>query len=223
MIYSNFKFNDFFLNKKYFKPLFLINNIRFSYILKRVDFFNKSVLDVGCGIGLLSEKLSLHGGFVTGVDKSYNLIKIALARAKNKKINVKYLCFDFLSANDLTFKFDFIICTEVIEHLPDLIKFFDFLNKVSKKDTIIFISSLNKSLLSYFKIIFLGEFFSNSLIKNTHNYYKFIDIYELNLNFSRNCFIINDIKYLNYDVIFNYAYLGINFDINYFIEIVRIK
>ncbi|HIH2763630.1 MAG TPA: bifunctional 2-polyprenyl-6-hydroxyphenol methylase/3-demethylubiquinol 3-O-methyltransferase UbiG [Candidatus Azoamicus sp.] len=158
-----------YIKKKMFKPLHLLNNLRFDYILKKNKFKNKSILDLGCGIGMLSEKLSLHGGVVTGIDKSSSLIKIALENARKKKLSIKYLCSNFLSVENFNFKFDIIICTEVIEHLDDIFNFFIFLDKVSKKNTIIFISSLNKNLISYFKIILLGEFFSGTLVKNTHN------------------------------------------------------
>lgn len=221
--FFNLECNKFFLKKNFFRPLYLLNDIRFNYILKRADFKSKFILDLGCGIGLLSEKLALHGGFVTGIDKSDLLVKLAFKNAVRNGLNINYLCYDFLSIKNFDFIFDVIVCTEVLEHLDDIFKLFCFLDKVSKKRTMIFMSSLNKNILSYFKIIFLGEFVSKNLIKNTHRYEQFVNACDLKLQLEKFGFIINDIKYLNYNLIFKYAFLKPNFGINYFIELIKIK
>ncbi len=219
----NFELNNFFLRKNFFKPLYLLNDIRFNYILKKINLKNKTILDIGCGIGLLSEKLALHGGLVTGIDKSDLLIKLAFKNSRCKKLNISYLCCDFLSIQNFYFKFDIIICTEVLEHLDDVFALFKFLDTVSKKDTRIFISSLNKTLLSYFKIVFLGEFISENLIKNTHKYELFVNSFNLNLYLETFGFVVIDIKYLNYNFLFKYAVLQSKFNINYLVEISKIK
>ncbi|HIH2762672.1 MAG TPA: bifunctional 2-polyprenyl-6-hydroxyphenol methylase/3-demethylubiquinol 3-O-methyltransferase UbiG [Candidatus Azoamicus sp. MARI] len=221
--FLNIEINKFFLKKNFFKPLYLLNDIRFNYILKRIKLKDKFVLDIGCGIGLLSEKIALHGGVVTGIDKSDLLIKVAFNNSLLSKLNITYECFDFLSIKKFNFKFDIIICTEVIEHLDDILKCLNFIDKVSKKDTRVFISSLNKTLLSYFKIIFLGDFLSLSLIKNTHKYEQFIDSYSLKLYLDELGFIITDIKYLNYNFLFEYSFLQVNCNINYLFELIKIK
>ncbi|HIH2763303.1 MAG TPA: bifunctional 2-polyprenyl-6-hydroxyphenol methylase/3-demethylubiquinol 3-O-methyltransferase UbiG [Candidatus Azoamicus sp.] len=221
--FFNFNLNKIFLKKNFFKPLYLLNDIRFNYILKRIDIKFKYILDLGCGIGLLSEKLALHGGIVTGIDKSKFLIKIASKNAIINKLNINYICYDFLFIKNVDFKFDLIICTEVLEHINDFFKLLNFFEKISKKNTLIFLSSLNKNFLSYFKIIFLGEFVSKNLNKNTHKYEQFINSFSLKIHLEHFGFIINDIKYLNYNFLFKYAFLETNRSANYLVELVKLK
>lgn len=221
--FFNLEYNKTFLKKNFFRPLYLLNDVRFNYILKRVNLKSKVILDLGCGIGLLSEKLALHGGVVTGIDKSDLLVKLAFKNAVRNGLNINYLCYDFLSIKHVDFIFDVIVCTEVLEHLDNIFKLFYFLDKVSKKHTMIFMSSLNKNIFSYFKIIFLGEFVSKNLIKNTHKYEQFVNACNLKSQLENFGFIINDIKYLNYNFIFKYAFLKHNFSVNYIIELVKIK
>ncbi|HIH2762361.1 MAG TPA: methyltransferase domain-containing protein [Candidatus Azoamicus sp.] len=133
--YFSFEFNRFFLKNNFFEPLFLLNNIRFNYISKRITLKKKKILDLGCGLGLLSEKLAIHGGLVTGIDKSDLLIKFAFKNAEINKLSINYICCDFLSIEKFDFKFDIIICTEVLEHLDDIFNFFIFLIKLVKKYT----------------------------------------------------------------------------------------
>lgn len=224
MFFSDFK-NNFCLNNSVFEPLFLLNNVRFDYILNRIDLKNKRILDLGCGLGILSQKLALHGGIVTAVDKSEDLIFLANKNLniKSLNLNINYMCFDFFLSKNFDSFFDIIICTEVLEHLYDKIELLNLINKYSKKNTLVFLSSLNKNFFSYFKIIFLGEFISFSLAKNTHKFDYFINLdkfrfYLKNFNFS-----LNDVKYLDYNFLFKYSNLDLNGYINYFIEFTKIS
>ncbi len=51
-----------------FKPLHDINPLRLEYISSKTDITNGTVLDVGCGGGILSESMALTGATVTGID-----------------------------------------------------------------------------------------------------------------------------------------------------------
>lgn len=219
----NFESEDFFLRNNFFKPLYLLNQVRFDYIFNRSSLKNKRILDLGCGLGMLSEKLALHGGIVTAVDKSESLIKLAIKNAVCKKINIDYICFDFFFEKKIDFLFDIIICTEVLEHVFDKIELLKYLKKISKSDTLIFISSLDKNLFSYFEIIFLGEFSSLILPKNTHKFEYFITLSNLNTNLNKFGFRISDIKYLDYKVFLGYSNLSLNGCVNYLLEIVKEK
>jgi ubiquinone biosynthesis O-methyltransferase len=81
------------------------------------DFSSLKILDVGCGVGSLSLYLAKQGATVTGVDVSKRAIKIA--EQARKYNGLKKLTFKHQQLKDVSGKFDLIICTEVIEHIPD--------------------------------------------------------------------------------------------------------
>ncbi len=200
-------------------PLHAINDIRFNYIKTQCDVKNKKILDLGCGGGLLSLKLSKHGAYVIGLDKSKNLIDIANINVLTTKINrIKYINLDFLEFKS-NLKFDVILCMEMIEHLNNINDFFIFLNNVASSNTLIFISSLDKCFISYFNIIFFGEYILKKLKKNTHDYFKFLTMKNMINLFDKNKFNIIDVFYMNYNFFFNFASFSYNITHNYILKI----
>lgn len=197
------------------RALHSINAVRFDYITNAICIKNKNILDIGCGGGILSEKLRLHGANVTGIDKSKILIDIA---RRNYNSNVLYVNTDIEHFNS-NVKYDIIVCMEVIEHLKNISMFFDFLYKIKSHNTQLFVSSLDKSILNYLEIIFFGEYVSKILQKNTHNYDNFTSIAELCCYFKENKFFIEDIKFIKYYPLLNFAVLSNIKSFNYVIKV----
>lgn len=196
------------------KALHSINTVRLDYIINTVCVKRKNILDIGCGGGILSEKLSLRGANVTGIDKSNTLINVAKRKYDS---NVEYINVDIINFNS-NVKYDIIICMEVVEHLRDIDVFFKFLNKMKSDNTHVFISSLDKTILSYLEIIFFGEYVAKILQKNTHIYTKFIDIFELCCKFKKNNFFVEDIKFIKYHSLINFSILSNISSYNYIIK-----
>ena len=89
------------LNGK-FKPLHMFNPIRIEYILETCkNHFNLkeqklplrglTLLDIGCGGGLISEPMCRLGADVTAIDASEKNINVASSHAKQNELNIKYL------------------------------------------------------------------------------------------------------------------------------------
>ena len=167
-----------------FKPLHKFNPIRISYIkdniLRSLNLKNKKkplenikILDIGCGGGLLSEPMSRLGAKVMGIDASEKNINIAKMHAKKNNLNIKYLCAspETLSANT---KFDVILNMEIIEHVADVEFFLESCSKLLKKNGIMFVATLNKTLKSYFFAILGAEYILRWLPIGTHEWEKFI-------------------------------------------------
>lgn len=202
------------------KPLHTLNTIRFNFIKKHTKINKKNILDIGCGAGILSEKLSLHGGMVTGIDISKKLINIAQQHSQKNKLQINYQhsnIENFIKKNDK--KFDILICTEVLEHLNNPEILIKLCKKANHEKSDIFLSSLNKNIITYINIILLGEFISKKLKKNTHNYNKFISIHNLKNILNKEKLYIKNIKGLIYNPILNYAKISNNYNINYLIHI----
>ena len=172
-----------------FKPLHKFNPIRISYIKdniissfklknKKKPLERVKILDIGCGGGLLSEPMCRLGANVTGIDASERNINIAKLHAKKNNLKIKYVCSspEKLKIND---KFDVILNMEIIEHVENVNFFLKSCSKLLKKNGIMFVATLNKTLKSYVFAIIGAEYILRWLPIGTHEWDKFIKPSEL--------------------------------------------
>ena len=173
-----------------FKPLHKFNPIRISYIkeniIKSLNLKNNKntplrkvkILDIGCGGGLLSEPMCRLGAEITGIDASMKNINIAKLHAKKNKLNIKYLC---ATPENLKIKekFDVILNMEIIEHVENINFFLNSCSKLLKKNGIMFVATINKTLKSYLFAIVGAEYILRWLPIGTHEWEKFIKPEEL--------------------------------------------
>ena len=167
-----------------FKPLHKFNPIRISYIKENIintfklnynkfPLKNIKILDIGCGGGLLSEPMCRLGAKVTGIDASDKNIEVARLHSKKNNLEIEYLCSspEKFSAKD---KFDVILNMEIVEHVEDVNFFLESCSKLLKKDGIMFVATLNKTLKSYIFGIVGAEYILRCLPIGTHEWEKFI-------------------------------------------------
>ena len=167
-----------------FKPLHKFNPIRIKYIKDNIvkNFklkiskkpLNKiNILDIGCGGGLLSEPMCRLGANVTGIDASKQNTIVAKIHAKKSKLKINYLC---ASPENLKInkKFDVILNMEIVEHVDDINLFIKKSSDLLKKNGIMFIATLNKTLKSYMFAIIGAEYILGWLPIGTHDWNKFI-------------------------------------------------
>ena len=105
-----------------------------------------SVLDIGCGGGLLSEPMARLGADVVGIDASFKNIQVAKYHLKKSKLKIKYYN---SSPENLKIKkrFDIILNMEIVEHVEDVDFFIKESSKFLKKSGVMFIATLNLSLI----------------------------------------------------------------------------
>ena len=172
-----------------FKPLHKFNPIRISYIkediiktfrldCKKSPLKNIRILDIGCGGGLLSEPMCRLGAKVTGIDASEKNINVAKLHAKKNNLKIDYTCTSPEKLKN-TIKFDVILNMEIVEHVEDLNLFLESCAKLLKKNGIMFVATLNKTLKSYIFAIVGAEYVLRWLPIGTHEWEKFVKPNEL--------------------------------------------
>ena len=214
-----------------FKPLHKFNPIRISYIKENIiNTFNlpKSdrslkgikILDIGCGGGLLSEPMARMGADVFGIDASDKNINIAKIHAEKNKLKIKYFCSspeNFKTDN----KFDVILNMEIIEHVEDVDFFLKSCSKLLKKNGIMFVATLNKTLKSYLFAIIGAEYVLRWLPIGTHEWEKFIKPEEL-INMTKKCNLtLNDLKGVKFNLVLNEWKLSNDKSVNYIAKFIK--
>tara|TARA_B100001250_G_scaffold377502_1_gene366631 strand:- start:81 stop:782 length:702 start_codon:yes stop_codon:yes gene_type:complete len=210
--------NDWWSKNGKFKILHEIQPIRIKYILEALNkknLNNTTVLDIGCGGGLVSEGLSKIGATVTGIDFIKENIKVAKMHAKKNNLKINYFVKDF-EKEKITSKYDVIIILEVLEHLNHWEKFVKKVKLSLKKNGTLIISTINRNLVSKFLTLDIGENLLKLIPLNTHTFYKFIQPEELEQVLSSNRFENIKFKGLTYDALKLKWKLSENTKINYF-------
>ena len=167
-----------------FKPLHKFNPIRIKYIKESVIENFKlqnneklplkgiNLLDIGCGGGLLSEPMCRLGATVTGIDASAKNIEIAKIHAKKNNLNINYICTSPEKIQKE--KFDVILNMEIVEHVENVDLFLNSSSNLLKKDGLMFVATINKTLKSYLFAIIGAEYILRWLPIGTHEWEKFI-------------------------------------------------
>ena len=168
-----------------FKPLHRFNPIRISYIKRHImssfKLKNKNkplkdikILDIGCGGGLLCEPMKRMGAKVVGIDASERNIKVAKLHAKKNNLDINYECTSPENFKGFE-KFDVILNMEIVEHVENVDFFLESCTKLLKKNGIMFVATLNKTLKSYVFAILGAEYILRWLPIGTHEWDKFVD------------------------------------------------
>ena len=207
-----------------FKPLHKFNPVRLDYIKKSIlkklkkrdDTYLKNVkiLDIGCGGGLLCEPLTRLGAQVVGIDASNKNIKIAKIHAKKSGLKINYYCTTPENFNYKE-KFDVVLNMEIVEHVEDVNLFLKESSKFLKKNGIMFIATLNKTLKSYFFAILGAEYVLRWLPIGTHDWNMFVKPGELVEMCKKNSLMLEEILGVKYNIISRDWELSTDNNVNY--------
>ncbi len=214
-----------------FKPLHKFNPIRISYIKENIISTFKikkrkeilkgiKILDIGCGGGLLSEPMARLGAEVVGIDASEKNINVAKLHAKENNLRIKYFCSSPENFKIDT-KFDVILNMEIIEHVEDVSFFLKACTKLLKKNGIMFIATLNKTLKSYLFGIIGAEYILRWLPIGTHEWEKFIRPEDL-VNITKTCDLtLDDLSGMKFNLINNEWKISNDKSVNYIAKFVK--
>jgi len=208
-----------------FKPLHKFNPIRISYIKNHIintlklnngkePLKNVKILDIGCGGGLLSEPMNRLGAEVVGIDASEKNINTAKLHAKKNGLNIKYIC-----ASPENFKndskFDVVLNMEIVEHVEDVDFFLMTCSKLLKKNGIMFVATINKTLKSYLFAIIGAEYILRWLPIGTHEWEKFIKPEDLVTILSKHNLKLDSLDGMKFNLIKDQWNLSSDKSINY--------
>jgi len=214
-----------------FKPLHKFNPIRISYIKENIiktfkinqnktPLKNIKVLDIGCGGGLLAEPMCRLGAEVTAIDASEKNINVAKIHAKKNDLKINYIC---TSPEKLKTKkkFDVILNMEIVEHVNDVDFFLKSCSNLLKKNGIMFVATLNKTLKSYAFAIIGAEYILRWLPIGTHEWEKFIKPDELTNILKKNNLYLNQLDGMKFNIITDNWNLSNDKSINYIAKFIK--
>jgi 2-polyprenyl-6-hydroxyphenyl methylase/3-demethylubiquinone-9 3-methyltransferase len=215
-----------------FKPLHNFNPIRIRYIKDNIikDFNLKisdkplkkiNILDIGCGGGLLAEPMCRLGANVVGIDASKKNIEIAKFHAKKNKLKI-----DYKAASPETLKtkkkFDVILNMEIVEHVDDIDFFIKESSKLLKKNGLMFVATLNKTLKSYAFAIIGAEYILKWLPIGTHDWEKFVKPDDLIKISKKNNLLTKKQDGMKFNILDNSWKVSKDTSVNYILKLLKI-
>lgn len=164
-----------------FRPLHQINPLRLEWIDGLVGLSSKTVLDVGCGGGILSDSMARKGANVTGIDLSTKALRVArlhALEAQTADLQFREVSVEALAAEEPG-SFDVVTCMEMLEHVPDPASVVQACARLVKPGGWVFFSTINRNAKAFALAILGAEYILNMLPRGTHEYAKLLRPSEL--------------------------------------------
>ncbi len=169
-----------------FAPLHRLNPVRLGFIRDRAcnhwqrdpmagaPLRGLSVLDIGCGGGLLSEPMARLGAQVTGVDAASRNVRVAALHAEGQALAIDYRqgTAEALAASGA--QFDIVLALEIVEHVADVDLFLRSCGRMVKPEGLLFLSTLNRTAKAWALAIAGAEYVLGWLPRGTHDWRKFL-------------------------------------------------
>jgi 2-polyprenyl-6-hydroxyphenyl methylase / 3-demethylubiquinone-9 3-methyltransferase len=173
------------------RPLHKLNPVRLLYVRDAIcrrfgrdpqaprPLQDLSILDVGCGGGILSEPLARLGAAVTGLDPAPTNIAVARLHAERAGLAIDYRDEAVEAVRDQGERFDAVLAMEVVEHVPDVPAFVSACGAVAKPGGLLVMATINRTLRAFALAIVGAEYVLGWLPKGTHRWEKFVTPEEL--------------------------------------------
>ena len=158
-----------------FKPLHAINPLRANWIDQHSPVSGKTLIDVGCGGGILAESMAHRGASVTGIDMGEAPLSVARLHQLESGVDVDYYQ---STAEDMAAQhpdhFDIVCCLEMLEHVPDPAAVIQACADMAKPGATLYFSTINRNTKAFVFAIVGAEHILKLLPAGTHEYTKFI-------------------------------------------------
>lgn len=203
-----------------FKPLHEINPLRLNYINNNAPLAGKTVIDIGCGGGILTESMTQLGAHVTGIDMSEAALNVAKLHKIESNIEIEYL---HSTAEEIAemrpAQYDVVTCLEMLEHVPNPTSIINACATLVKPGGDVFFSTLNRNLKSYLFGIIGAEYILKLLPHNTHDFAKFIRPSELSEWSRQSGLVMKDMIGIHYNPFTKKFSLGKDVSVNYLVHL----
>ncbi|WP_127555200.1 bifunctional 2-polyprenyl-6-hydroxyphenol methylase/3-demethylubiquinol 3-O-methyltransferase UbiG [Saccharospirillum alexandrii] len=200
-----------------FKPLHAMNPVRAGYIDEYLNIADKTVLDIGCGGGILTEALAQRGARVTGIDMTDAPLKVARLHALDsglEGIDYRQITAEAL-AEEAPGQFDVITCMEMLEHVPDPTSIMAAIQRLLRPGGYAFFSTINRNPKAWVMAIVGAEYVLRLLPKGTHDYKKLIRPSELKRWAEQHELKALDLRGIHYNPLSNRFSLNTDVSVNY--------
>jgi 2-polyprenyl-6-hydroxyphenyl methylase/3-demethylubiquinone-9 3-methyltransferase len=210
-----------------FKPLHKFNPERIRYVRDRMaahfsrelaqpaPFKGLSLLDIGCGGGLIAEPLARLGFSVTGIDASEKNIGVARLHAAKSELDISYDCKTPEQLVDIPNRFDVVLALEVVEHVSDVDVFLRAAGGLVAPGGALIAATLNRTLKSLAMAKIGAEYVLRWLPIGTHDWRKFVRPSELAAGLRASGLTVADLKGMSYDVLRDRWQVSQDIDVNY--------
>ncbi len=203
-----------------FKPLHKFNPIRISFIKRKIEehfktISNLTILDVGCGGGLISEPFARIGANVTAIDASEKNIAVAKIHAEKSGLKIDYRTSSAEELVEKNEKFDVVFALEVIEHVADVENFIRSCSQLVKPNGLVFIATMNRTLKSLALAKIAVEYVLRWLPAGTHDWKKFLKPSEINSHAGHNNLNLQCLRGFSYNILNDEWKEVENLDVNY--------
>ncbi len=205
-----------------FRPLHEINPLRLDWIRQYADLNGRSVVDIGCGGGILAESMAAAGADVTGIDMAEGPLAVARLHQVESGAGVDYrqsTAEELAAAN--AGQYDIVTCLEMLEHVPSPAQIIASVHTLLRPGGLAFFSTINRNPKSFVFAIVGAEYVLKLLPAGTHEYRKFIRPSELD-SWAREAGL--ELKAsigMHYNPLTRDYSLGPGLDVNYLMHFVR--
>jgi len=206
-----------------FRPLHQINPLRLDYIRQRMQLQDASVVDVGCGGGILAESLASAGARVTGIDMAESPLAVARLHQLESALEIDYrqITAEGL-AGEHAGQFDAVTCLEMLEHVPSPAAAVAACHDLVRPGGDVFFSTINRNPKAFAFAIVGAEYLLRLLPTGTHEYEKFIKPSELEQWSRRAGLELQNSIGMHYNPFSQEYRLGPGLDVNYLMHFRRI-
>ncbi len=205
-----------------FKPLHEMNPLRLNFINTGSPIENKTVCDIGCGGGILSESMAFCGATVTGSDMGKAALAVARLHALESDVDIDY---QQITAEDMAQQkpssYDVITCMEMLEHVPSPASIIQACFDLVKPGGSVFFSTINRNPKSYMFAIVGAEYLMKLLPRGTHDFSKFIKPSELDEWARLAGLELVNLKGISYNPFTSLFSQSQNVDVNYMVHYKR--
>jgi 2-polyprenyl-6-hydroxyphenyl methylase/3-demethylubiquinone-9 3-methyltransferase len=216
-----------------FRPLHKLGPARLAFVRQEIvrnfdrgsgglrPFEALTLLDIGCGGGLVSEPVARLGATVTGIDPAAENIEAARRHAEGQELSIDYrACLvEDLVAEGRTF--DCVLCLEVVEHVPDVAAFLATCAKLVRPGGLMILSTINRTLKAYALAIVGAEYILRWLPVGTHQWERFVTPDELARHAETAGLVPSAREGLVYNPLTDVWSLSQDLDVNYMASAIR--